>query len=122
MGSLLLVLVAVSLLEMAPLSKAASSPRSDDHAGFQQKVQSELDDLAAKVRMLDTKARHAGAKDRKQIDRDLNKAKADLRAAQAKLKRLEGASSDTWDGLRNELDRAEERAKASYERLAAKLR
>ena len=123
MGSVLLVLLAVSLLEMAPLrtATAAVDTATDDRRGFQEKFQSELDDLAGKVRGLDAKAQKLGAKDRKEVNRDLKKLKNDLRAADSKLKRLKNSSSAAWDEVKKDFDSAERKAKQSYDKVAAKL-
>lgn len=123
MGALIVVFLAVSLLEVASVrvDAASSSQTTEQREGVQQKVQNELDELAAKVRTLEVKAQKSGSKDRKQIDRDLKKLKADLHTAEAKTQKLKNASSGAWDDMKRDVDRAEDRARAAYDKLAEKV-
>ena len=124
MGALLVTLLAVSFLEIAAadFAPAASTETRDQRQGIQQKVQSELDDLAAKARVLEAKAKKTGAKDRQRLNKDFKKLKSELHVAQSKLQRLKGASQDAWESLKRELDRAEDKARASYDKLVDKIR
>jgi|SRR5581483_4652637 len=124
MGALLVTLLAVSFLEIAAVdfAPAAGTQPRQQRQGIQQKIQSELDDLASKIRALESKAKKSGAKDRKQLDKDLKKLNSELRAAQSKFQRLKSASADAWEGLKEDFDQAVDKVRSAYERLADKVR
>ncbi len=99
---------------------AAEAPRSygfEDRKEFAQSVQQRLADLDRQAEELTNQAKSAGGS---VSDRALANIRSARRAAERTLGRIDAATADNWDEVRQRVDRAVESLAATVERAYPK--
>jgi predicted nuclease with TOPRIM domain len=88
---------------------------------YREKMEAQLNELAAKLEELKGKAAKATADARAEMAKQIEALKPKLEAAQQKLKELQAASGPAWDKLKEGAEKAMADLKKTWESVKSKF-
>jgi predicted nuclease with TOPRIM domain len=87
---------------------------------YQEKIEAQLKEWAARLEELKGKAAKAKAEAREELSKQVDKLRASQEEAQRKLQELREAGAETWGKVKPHLDKGMEDLKKAWDRLVSK--
>jgi len=115
MNRLTSVVVVIALAVGPALAQSSAQSRQS----YQQKVQSELDKISAKVVDLRSRFEKAGSDSRKELDTDTEALQKKIDETRRQLDALQKTTDSQWDSFRKNLDQSLSDVRRSYKTTEA---
>lgn len=108
--------------EASEALEAAKTYAAQKKRAYQEKVETELNELNRAIDRLQAEAQQAGSKTKAEFMKEIGKLEKQKESANKKLAELKSQSAEAWEDFKADFDAALEELKRSYDRAKSHLK